>query len=497
MGEYTMLEHVLFVSFPGQGHINPSLRLAKQIASKGVLVTFSTNEATGEMMQKATSNTPGTPTPVGSGYLRFEFFCDGWDIANTDLDAFMVNLKTVGPPAVKELIRRQADEGRPVSCVVNNPFVPWVLDVAEELNIQSAVLWVQSCAVFSIYYHFCHFPAMFPASDESWTGFSLKLPNMPLLQSLDLPSFMLPTTTYRCLTQVICEQIENISKASWILVDSFEELEKPILESIAEISPPLKLLPVGPLFKSPSNTPTLRGDMWKAADCINWLDSQPLASVLYASFGSVVTLGREQMEEVARGIRDCGRPFLWVVRDGARKDLPERFEEETAGKGMVVPWSPQEAVLSHPSVACFMTHCGWNSTMESLSSGVPVIAVPQWGDQTTDAKFLVDVYGVGVQLGKGEGGPLITKEEVILAVEEVVSGPRSGDLRAMALKWKDKAAAAVAEGGTSANNIQTFLDDIKRGTETISSPELCLSGSQLNLEKTTTMGSVRRQVTAP
>ncbi|XP_068657634.1 gallate 1-beta-glucosyltransferase 84A24-like [Aristolochia californica] len=466
--EHIGLQHVLFVSFPGQGHINPSLRFAKIIASKGALVTFSTNEATGEVMQKATSNTPGTPTPIGKGYLRFEFFSDGWDIGNTDLNAFMTNLKTAGPPAVRELICRQADEGRPVSCVVNNPFIPWVLDVAEELEIPSAVLWVQSCAVFSIYYHFCHFPEMFPASEECWTGFSLKLPNMPRLRIQDLPSFMLHSTPYRSLTQVIYDQIENISKASWILVDSFEELEKPIMESIAQLSLPLKLLPVGPLFKFPSNSPTLLGDMWKATDCIDWLDSQPPASVLYASFGSVVALGREQMVEVAHGIRDSRKPFLWVVRDTARKDLPEGFEEETAGKGMVIPWSPQERVLSHPSVACFMTHCGWNSTTESLSSGVPVIAVPQWGDQTTNAKFLVEVYGVGVRLGEGEGGPLITKAEVIQAIDEVISGLRSGEFRAAAVKWKDKAAASVGDG-SSANNIQTFMEDIKRGARSVPS----------------------------
>lgn len=119
---------------------------------------------------------------------------------------------------------------------------------------------------------------------------------------------------------------------------------------------------------------------------------------------------------------------------------------------MVVPWSPQEQVLTHPSVGCFVTHCGWNSTLEALTAGVPVVAYPQWGDQVPGAKFLVDIYGVGLKLKAPA-----RREEVVNCVEEVM---RSETMKDRAAEWKEKAAAAMADGGLSEQNVQAFVDEI-------------------------------------
>ncbi|KAJ8638411.1 hypothetical protein MRB53_012678 [Persea americana] len=139
--------------------------------------------------------------------------------------------------------------------------------------------------------------------------------------------------------------------------------------------------------------------MWRAFECLEWLDSHPASSVVYLSFGSVVVLESDQMGEIAWGIQNSGRSFMWVGKSGDNeiemRRLPKGFLEKTTWRGMVVKWCPQERVLSHPSVACFLTHCGWNSSRESLCCGVPVISFPQWGDQVTNAKFLEEVRGVG------------------------------------------------------------------------------------------------------
>jgi pathogen-inducible salicylic acid glucosyltransferase len=128
--------------------------------------------------------------------------------------------------------------------------------------------------------------------------------------------------------------------------------------------------------------------------CMEWLDSKETGSVVYVSFGSLAALGEEQMAEIAWGLRRSDCYFLWVVRESEEKKLPCNFVEGSSEKGLIVTWSPQLEVLAHKSVGCFMTHCGWNSTLEALSLGVPMVAMPQWIDQPTNAKYIADVWRV-------------------------------------------------------------------------------------------------------
>ena len=158
------------------------------------------------------------------------------------------------------------------------------------------------------------------------------------------------------------------------------------------------------------------------------------------------------MGEIAWGIQNSGRSFMWVGKSGDNeiemRRLPKGFLEKTTWRGMVVKWCPQERVLSHPSVACFLTHCGWNSSVESLCCGVPVISFPQWGDQVTNAKFLEEVRGVGFHLGHG-GKSFVLREEVERCIHDIMgSGSRAEEVKKNALKWKNEAAEAVAGGGS-------------------------------------------------
>ncbi|XXG57044.1 hypothetical protein AAC387_Pa03g4299 [Persea americana] len=171
------------------------------------------------------------------------------------------------------------------------------------------------------------------------------------------------------------------------------------------------------------------------------------------------------MEEISWAFRNSGRSFLWVVKPGDNEiemRLPKGFLEETTWRGMVVKWCPQERVLSHPSVACFLTHCGWNSSMESLCYGVPVISFPRWSDQVTNAKFLEEVHGVGFRLGHG-GQSFVLREEVERCIHDIMgSGSRAEEVKKNALKWKNAAAEAAAEAGSLDRNIQAIVDDIRQ-----------------------------------
>ncbi|KVH93315.1 gallate 1-beta-glucosyltransferase-like [Cynara cardunculus var. scolymus] len=474
------LVHVFLVTFPAQGHVNPLLRLGKLIASKGnLLVTFSATKYIGNKMKKAGAAVSGDPTPVGNrgGMIRFEFFNDGCseddDEEIHDLDTYLPKLEAYGKRSLTVIINHHAQNGRPVSCLINNPFVPWVSDLGEELNIPSAMLWVQSCACFSSFYHYENLLEPFPS--EKQPDIEVQLPNMPVLKSDEVPTFLHPSTPYPFLKRAILGQFKNLSKTFCVLMETFQELEDDLIKYMSQICP---IRPVGPLFKHPllETSSNISGNLIKADDCLEWLDSKQPSSVVYISFGSVVNLSQEQLTEMAYGVLNSGVSFLWVMRKGDTFNgvksgrLPEGFSEAAGDKGMVVQWSPQTQVLSHPAVSCFVTHCGWNSTMEALSSGVPVVAFPQWGDQVTDAKYLVDEWKVGIRMCRGEAeNRVIGREEIGQCLKEATNGVKAAEMKRNALKWKKAAEAAVEEGGTSDRNIQEFVDDImkiRRSTKT-------------------------------
>ncbi|XP_009790173.1 gallate 1-beta-glucosyltransferase 84A23-like [Nicotiana sylvestris] len=466
--------HVFMISFPGQGHVNPLLRLGKLLAAKGILVTFSTTESHGAQMKKANKNVSDEPTPYGSGKLRFQFFDDAWDYSKpegTDLGLYMQHLESVGTERLNQLIEENEKQGRPVSCLINNPFIPWVSDVAETLGIPSAVLWVQSAASFSCYYHYLHKLVPFPT--ESNPELEVQLPAMPLLKHDEIPNFLHPfsSSRYIMLKEAILGQFKKLSSPFCILMDTFQELELELVEQLSKICP---IKTVGPLFKHPKlvspngSSDDFRGDLFTAdSGVIQWLDSKPISSVVYISFGSIVTLKQEQVDEMAYGLLNSGLNFLWVMKEPYTGTgylpvkLPDGFLDKAGDRAKIVQWCPQEQVLAHPSLACFLTHCGWNSTMESLAIGTPIIAFPQWGDQVLDAKYLVDVFKVGIRMCRGEDeNRIIPREEVENCVREATSGAKAAEMKENALKWKKAAEDAVAEGGSSQQNLQAFIDDI-------------------------------------
>ncbi|XP_022149476.1 UDP-glycosyltransferase 84B1-like [Momordica charantia] len=166
------------------------------------------------------------------------------------------------------------------------------------------------------------------------------------------------------------------------------------------------------------------------------------------------------IENVAEGLKRSGKPFLWVLKDKeSGGELPSGFLEDVEGRGLVVSWCAQEQVLKHEAVGCFLTHCGWNSTLETIVAGVPVIAFPEWTDQPTIAKFLTDVFKVGVRTRKGDDG-VVSSEEVERCIREITDGPAAEAIAKRAVELKEAAKRAVEDGGSSHRNLDMFIADI-------------------------------------
>lgn len=457
--------HVLMVAFASQGHINPLLRLGKRLVSKGLHVTLAVTEIFQQRMFKSSSI---TTTNSISG-IQLLFYSDGFSFEydrKADLDLYMETLSKFGPISLSNLIKNHFHgEHKKLSCIINNPFVPWVADVAEEHKIPCTMLWIQPCALYAIYHHFHNNLHPFPTPTNP--DMSVQLPGLPLLHTHDLPSFVLPSNPFGSLPKLFTQVFKNLKKLKWVLGNTFYELEKEAIDSMAELCP---IRAVGPLVP-----PSILGEdpkldigieMWEPQEsCMEWLNHQPPSSVIYVSFGSIIVLSGKQLVSIATALKNSNRPFLWVLKRSevpkpeGEEELPPGFLEETKDRGHIVTWCPQTKVLTHPSIACFLTHCGWSSLLEAIATGVPMIAYPQWTDQPTNAKLIAEVLNVGVRLKPGSDGFVATME-VERCIEEIMTGPRSEEYKKNVEEFKRAAREAVADGGSSDRNIQDFVDEI-------------------------------------
>ena len=461
--------HVLMVAFAAQGHINPLLRLGKRLVSKGLHVTLAITEIFQHRMLKSSSS-PSTNTTNSISEIQLLFFSDGFSIDHdrkSNMDHYMDTIGKFGPINLSNLIKTHFNSTghKKLSCIINNPFVPWVADVAAELKIPCAMLWIQPCALYTIYQRFHNNLNPFPTLENP--DMNVQLPGLPLLHTHDLPSFVLPSNPFGSVPKLLNELFLNLKKLKWVLGNTFYELEKEVIDSMSELYP---IKPVGPLVP-----PSILGEdpnldigveMWEPQESsMEWLNHQQPSSVIYISFGSIIVLSAKQLVSIATAVKISNRPFLWVMKSSEvsapddAEEFPSGFLEETKNRGIIVTWCPQTKVLAHPAIACFLTHCGWSSMLEAIATGVPMIGYPQWTDQPTNAKLIADVLKVGTRLMPESNG-VVTTNEVERCIEEIMAGPRSEEFKKNVSEFKRAARLAVADGGSSDRNIQDFVDEI-------------------------------------
>ncbi|XP_048334232.2 phloretin 4'-O-glucosyltransferase [Ziziphus jujuba] len=456
----------ILVTFPAQGHINPSIQFAKRLTAIGAEVTLVTSLSAYRHMSKGS-------TPAG---LSFSPFSDGYDDGlkpSDDYLHFRSEMTSRGSRALSDLIVSAENEGRPFTCLIYTLLLSWPPLVAQELHVPSAMLWIQPATVFDIYYYYFHGYGDTIREKIENPSYSIELPGLPLqLTGRDLPSFFDASNNYPFAMPSFKEQFDFLDKETnqKMLVNTLDDLEPEALRAIGKFN----MIAIGPLTpsaflggKDPSDK-AFGCDLFKRSKDYNqWLNSKPKGSVIYVSFGSICVLSKRQMEEVGYALLDSGRPFLWVIREKVKKDEDDdddeqelSFREELEKLGMIVPWCSQLEVLSNNSLGCFMTHCGWNSTLESLGSGLPVVAFPQWSDQGTNAKLIEDVWKTGMRVKANKEG-IIERDEIKKCLELVMGdGEKGEEIRRNAKKWKDLVREASKEGGSSERNLKDFVDEI-------------------------------------
>ncbi|KAL0366574.1 UNVERIFIED_CONTAM: UDP-glycosyltransferase 86A1 [Sesamum radiatum] len=256
------------------------------------------------------------------------------------------------------------------------------------------------------------------------------------------------------LMKIVVKAFEQVKNADFILCNTVQELESECLSALNLRQPTYAIGPMN--FFSDVTKTIVEKSLWPESDCSRWLSSKPPASVLYISFGSIVQINKQEIVEIAQGLLLSQVNFIWILRTADA--LPVGFQDDVKDRGLIVPWCNQNAVLSSPAVGGFLTHCGWNSVLESMCSGVPMICYPFYVDQPTNRKLVVDDWKVGIDLC--DGGR-VTSEGVARKIDILMRGKSCLDLREQIKKVSKMMRNAFETDGSSQRNFDRFVDDLR------------------------------------
>ncbi|XAR66223.1 7-deoxyloganetic acid glucosyltransferase [Bertholletia excelsa] len=476
--------HVLVFPLPLQGPVKAMLKLTELLCLVGIQVTFLvTDHILGRLLRH---------TDIQSHFARYAGFrlvaiSDGLADDHPRLaDQFMElmgGLKAVTMPLFREKLASGGfcpDSRPPVTCVIADGMLGFAIEVSKEIGlpiicsttISPCFLWVIFCLPELIE------AGELPIGEKDLDGLITIVPGMEgVLRRRDLPSFCRSGKPTDPNIQLYLAESKITLQTDGLILNSFEDLEGPVLAHIRSLCP--NLYTIGPLYahlksrlaeaSAPSSfcTSSFRQE---DRSCLTWLDQQPEKCVIYVSFGSLVPMTTNQLMEFWHGLVNADHRFLWVIRPdslGGREErqdqIPPELREGTEARGYIVEWAPQEEVLAHRAVAAFLTHSGWNSTLESVYEGVPMICWPYFVDQQVNSRYVDVVWKLGLDMKDTCDRAVI--ERTVKDLMDV----RKSEFRESADGMASLARKSVMPGGSSWRDLDRLVKDIRSTS---------LSGSQ-------------------
>uniref|UniRef100_A0A6N2L7N9 Glycosyltransferase n=1 Tax=Salix viminalis TaxID=40686 RepID=A0A6N2L7N9_SALVM len=461
--------HAVFIPLQLQSHIKTMLKLAKLLHHKGFHVTFVITEFSRSLLL----NSRGPDSLNGLHDFRFETIPDS--VPPSDTLASAEDFKKNQLASFNGLLAKLNDTTYsgvpPVTCIVSDGLVPFAIGAAEMLGIPIALFFTISACVFMCSKQFRELKkkGLAPLDDESFQTkvFADRIvdwiPGMKGLRLRDIPRFSRSTDPNGWLFNNAMEAVESASKASAIVLHTFDVLEQEVLNVLSSMSSPI--FPIGPLQLLLNQVPdddlkSIGCNLWKEeSGCLQWLGSKEPKSVIYVNFGSIAFISKKQFTEFGMGLAKSGHPFLWAIRPdmvmGDSPILPPELMKETKERGFIASWCPQEEVLSHPSIGGFITHCGWGSTIESISCGVPMLCWPLFADQLTNCRYTCNEWGIGKEIDSNVKG-----ENVEKLVRELMEGEKGKKMKSKSMEYKKLAEEATAPNGSSSMNLDRLINEV-------------------------------------
>ncbi|CAK7354130.1 unnamed protein product [Dovyalis caffra] len=467
-----LTSHVVIFPFMSQGHTLPLLDLSKALSRQQIKVTVITTPSNAKSMAKHVTDHPHIhineiPFPAIDGLPKG---CENTSqLPSMEfLLPFLLATKQLQKP-FEELLQAMIKSNATPLCVISDFFLGFTLASCQALGVPRLVFHGMSVLSMAI-------------SKSSWVH-APQINSLSMLDPVDLPGMKLPFTLTKAdlpaetvtssnhddpMSQFIGEVGEADANSWGIIVNSFEELEKnhiPSFESFYMNG--AKAWCLGPLFmyekteasgleKSINQNPSMS---------TQWLDEQITPdSVIYVSFGTQADVSDSQLDEVAFGLEESGFPFLWVVRSKTWS-LPSGMEEKIEGRGLIVKeWVDQRQILSHGAIGGFLSHCGWNSVLESVAAGVPILAWPMMAEQPLNAKLIVDGLeaGLSVERVQNQGSEIVVSRQAVSeGVKELMGGQKGRSARKRAAALGRVSRRAVQKGGSSDHTLSKLIDQLR------------------------------------
>lgn len=439
---------------PLHGHSTPFFHLCKLLALEGFTITYISTprfQPTSKQLQCL---------QFQSLDVRIALVHDGlppdYDVRINDFTTYLQHVEMLRRP-VEDLIEKiVADRSPPVACILSDSHLGWLQDIANRFYVPRICFLTSSTIEFSVLFHqpmlveqgVLPFKAR---SAENSSDIVSCVPGLPPTHRKDFPSFLHVEDSSDYQFQYFMRQISRVSEAERLLVASFYELEPQVMKALGER---IKIGGIGPaiLLGEEAKFGELEAD-----ECEGWLNKQEEGTVVYIAFGTLANLEEKEVKGIAAALEKTQQKFIWAMREGlvegVANPLPEGFKEnaETEGRGLVVSWAQQRRLLRHKSVAGFLTHCGWGSTLEAIATGVPLLCWPLYGDQLLNCLLLAEQWRAAVRIG---GNRPLASHHLADALLQLRQCPEYGvNMR----KLQAAAQRACSPGGSSRETFRQFV----------------------------------------
>lgn len=464
--------HVVCVAYPAQSHIKSLLKLAKLLHSKGIFITFVNTEFIHKRLLKSGALQSLDDLPG----FRFETISNGLPPLDYNsiqdilaLSESLLNKKML--PPFQNLIEKLNAGVLPVTSILSDAFMPFPTDAAHSLGIPIISIWTVSACGLMGFFQVNNLveKGLAPMKDKSYlTNGDLDtivdwIPGMKDIRLRDIPTFLRTTDPNDLMLKYTKEAMANASKSTGHVIHTFDDLEQEVVNAISSMFP--NVYTIGPqqllLNLLESDREDVKGigyNLWEEEKtCLQWLDSKEAGSVVYVNFGSFAVLSPEKLVEFGWGLANSNQNFLWIIKPNfivgeSETTLGLEFMECIKGRGFISSWCPQEQVLNHKSVGGFLTHGGWNSTIESLSAGVPMLCLPFFGDQMTNCKYICTEWECGMEVDNN-----VRRDDVEKLVRVLMEGVEGKNVKKKAAEWKQMAEKACGPDGSSSLNLSKLI----------------------------------------
>nr|BEE35701.1 phenylethanoid UDP-sugar dependent glycosyltransferase [Sesamum indicum] len=448
--------HIAVLPSPGMGHLIPIVEFAKKLLHHHRISTTLIMPTDGPLSNA--QHTLFSTLPPGIDYILLPTLNFDDLPPDVKIETRISLTVTRSLPSLRDAVKSLL-ERTPLAALVVDLFGTDGFEVALEFKIPPYIFFPSTAMALSLFLYL-------PKLDETVSceyrevAEKLLIPGCTPIDGRDLldPLQDRKNDAYKW----VLHHTKRYRMAEGIILNSFKELEPGAIEALQEKEDGKPVVyPIGPLIQTGP-----KPEVDESCVCLKWLDEQPRGSVLYVSFGSGGTLSHDEMVELALGLEMSEQRFLWVARcpndttsnatyfniqssNDPLAYLPDGFLERTKGRGLVVPtWAPQAHILRHESTGAFLTHCGWNSILESVVNGVPMIAWPLYAEQRMNALMLHEDVRVALRAKAGENG-FVGRDEIAKTVKGLVEGEEGKEIRSRTRDLKDAAAKVLSVNGSS------------------------------------------------